>query len=409
MCLNFVEIIFISLSIHFLLKLDKVQSIKRKSCILYTLILIIMANVGLWLYTFFQETRLLHVLPDTMPSGPYTDIVSACLNDSTNIDEYIYGSVIYLYYPMCLEYALVAMEIILHVWFIHSQMSNMQQDNDSHEEHAVVSNEDEMFYSIESHQPRMTSITANVRPRNIPINHDSPTQSTSSVLDDRELSLLTVHVHDTSSDENQEEIEENVQLLDAPYQNHPFLWRGLSLLNRILGFKLAIAIEVVEFVLLKWYIIFDESRSEGYISNWFFKTHIKWPILWFRVLVTRIISTVCSILCYIVLKKLTVKKSTEPGVTAIDTVLIICVVSIVLMTGIEITICIIDMNDSTTTQIPICIENILIIVHYSSQAAAIHHGISRDLRKGSFDVNPLFEFLSTYNFCRWVVVTAVEV
>ena len=78
-----------------------------------------MANVAVCVYTFFQATGLMNIMELSSPTtGNYGDLHAGCWNQTTIIDTYVHDSLLSLFYPMCMKVALVAVQIIMHVWFM---------------------------------------------------------------------------------------------------------------------------------------------------------------------------------------------------------------------------------------------------------------------------------------------------
>ena len=114
-----VKTCIIIIEIPLLHYLTMVTHRRRRSVIANTCILIIMgANLSIWLITFLGETHLLEVLPFHGGEAYTADLRNACLTHSDVVHVWLHESLEKVLFPFSMEFCITSMEILYHVYFV---------------------------------------------------------------------------------------------------------------------------------------------------------------------------------------------------------------------------------------------------------------------------------------------------
>ena len=144
--LHSVELLFFSVQIPFLCRMNKYENIKRNASRLHhTILAIFSANIGIWVYNFLSESKLvfLYETTDWKEYPRWTNSISyACFMHLTPLHYQMTHRYEKIFMPLTLEFTLVATEILLHLWLLPCQVPTSDQLDESQvEDHeALISN-----------------------------------------------------------------------------------------------------------------------------------------------------------------------------------------------------------------------------------------------------------------------------
>lgn len=112
-------LLFYAFLLPYLTYFSKFRHLRRKFPLHNTILIIIAADVALWLYVFLNESGLMAPYFDTIPTKTEWDsLPKACLEHATVVDTYRRSTLIDSMCPLVLEFMLASTEILIEIWFL---------------------------------------------------------------------------------------------------------------------------------------------------------------------------------------------------------------------------------------------------------------------------------------------------
>ena len=128
LALHALELIFFGLQIPFLCHFRRYCTIRRKHWVHHMVVCVIATNIAIWMYTFLTESQLLFVY------GPHDDVVywtsmrAACFTQTTPLNSFTSHTLEAITFPLTMEFALAATEILVHLWLLPYQYNQIEDE-----------------------------------------------------------------------------------------------------------------------------------------------------------------------------------------------------------------------------------------------------------------------------------------
>ena len=131
---NSVSTAFLVWQIPFLCRMRYYESLRERNWVHHTIILVIVTNIGQWIYDFLIESRLLFLYGDQSAHDAVAvygeSLENACFTHRTILNSFKRSTLHAVTYPLSLEFALAAMEILIQLWLLPWQSDQPEADEE---------------------------------------------------------------------------------------------------------------------------------------------------------------------------------------------------------------------------------------------------------------------------------------
>ena len=283
---SLMKILFFTMEIPLLHYLSSVKSLKCKTISQYILLPIMGANFAVWLYTFLDETKIIHLYNFHYPTEPYVYNLSvACQNHSSVTEIYMRQSMYKIFYPISMEFCIASFEILHHVYFAPVVAGNV---HDAHE--YSTEEQDQILQTVQSFadtNEKIQAVSFFQQSATNPIEAASPRCSLTTDV----LMMVPRKIKDKVEQTKFQKILEHCLIVFHPCT--------------------ALALGLMEASAMKITLLHDDVMEYHYISNHYLYAVCKIPMLAFRVFFNCIPLIFATSFCLWVICSFTKKRKTH--------------------------------------------------------------------------------------------------